>query len=135
MDIEYFISSLDCERLENLLESAPLAVRAKCVSLQAKLSLATILSPDSMPDDVVSMNSVVDFEIAHSSDVFSMTLVYPREVTGTPTTLSVLAPIGTALLGSPCDVKVPYVPGNRGKSWVRALNIRYQPERNGDLHR
>lgn len=135
MDIEYFISSLDCERLEKLIDSAPLPVREKSSSLQTKLSQATILSPDSMPDDVVSMNSVVDFQIAHSRDVFSMTLVYPREVMGTPTTLSVMAPIGTALLGSPCDVKVPYDPGNSGKSWVRVLNIRYQPERNGDLHR
>ncbi|GGX41843.1 nucleoside diphosphate kinase regulator [Saccharospirillum salsuginis] len=135
MDIEFVISSLDCERLESLIDSAPATVQRNTVELQKKLANATIVPPSSVPGDVVSMNSVVEFELIDSGEPFEMTLVYPREVNGTQSTLSVFAPIGTALLGCRRDAEVSFDHGNGKTSRIRVINIYYQPESSGDMHR
>jgi len=45
------------------------------------------------------MNSTVRFTIAESGEEFRLTLVYPKDVGGEHERISVLAPVGSALLG------------------------------------
>ena len=52
-----------------------------------------------MPEDVVTMNSTVRVRDLETGEVDTYTLVYPHEADIEENKLSVLAPVGTALLG------------------------------------
>ena len=81
------------------------------------------------------MNSTVRFALEDSGEEFSYTLVYPRDVDGSEGRISVLAPVGSALLGLSTGDRISW-PGPGGKPIsVRIVEVVYQPERAGDLHR
>ena len=58
-----------------------------------------IVDPSELPPDVVAMNSTVWFRDLDSDEIEKYTLVYPAEADVVQDRISVLAPIGTALLG------------------------------------
>ena len=93
------ISTRDLARLEQLLETQPAAACAGLEALEAELSRAEIVSPEQMPADVVTMNATVCFQLAGASQPFTLTLVYPDEMDNSQDRLSILAPVGSALLG------------------------------------
>lgn len=93
------ISSLDVERIEKLLESLPAGAFPGRNALEEELARAEIVEPKDLPPTVVTMNSTVRFEVESSSEEFRLTLVYPKDVDASGTTISILAPVGSALLG------------------------------------
>jgi regulator of nucleoside diphosphate kinase len=96
------ISSTDHEQLLKLIHSARFDRRIDAQTLndlEGELVRANIAAPHEMPRDVVSMNSTVWFRDLDSDEVESYTLVVPREADVDRLRISVLAPIGTALLG------------------------------------
>lgn len=126
------VSSLDLERLEALLAGLPAG--AEAAALQDELDRADVVAPGQLPPDVVSMNSTVRFEIEESGEHFTRTLVYPRDAGGADA-VSILAPVGSALLGLKVGDAIEW-PGPGGKPLaVRIVEIVYQPERAGELHR
>jgi regulator of nucleoside diphosphate kinase len=125
------ISSLDMQRLEGLL--ATLAPATPGIeALEAELTRAEVRDPQSMPATVVTMNSVVRFEIEESGESFELALRYPRDA-GVPGTVSILAPLGSALLGLNVGQSIEWtLPGGKVSS-VRVVDISYQPERAGNF--
>ena len=104
-------------------------------NLQRELERAEVVAPEEIPPDVVTMNSTVRFAIEGSGQDFSLTLVYPKDVGGEPDRISVLAPIGSALLGLSVGDELEW-PRPGGGMWkVRVIDVVYQPERSGELHR
>ena len=88
-----------------------------------------------MPPDVVTMNSTVRFKMPSSGNEFCLTLVYPKDVQGDESKISVLAPVGSALLGLKVGDSIAW-PGPTGRTIeVEILEVVYQPERAGELHR
>ena len=89
-----------------------------------------------MPPTLVTMNSTVRFSIAGGqAEGFRLTLVYSKDVTTDGRTISVLAPVGSALLGlSQGDHMERPRPGG-GTFDVRIEGLDYQPESASDLHR
>jgi regulator of nucleoside diphosphate kinase len=82
----------------------------------------------------VTMNSVVTFEDENSSDELTVSLVYPSGA-GAPGTVSIFAPVGNALLGMAVGQHIEWpMPDGRTRR-LRVLEIEYQPESAGDLHR
>lgn len=67
--------------------------------LVEELDAATVLAEMDVPDDVVRMNSVVSFIDDSTKEVKEVQVVYPGEVGRTIWGVSVLAPIGAALIG------------------------------------
>lgn len=129
------VSSLDLERLEALLDSLGPRSGPEIAALRGELERAEIVDPDDMPPTVVTMNSTVRFQVENSDDTFEMTLCYPRESGGEPHKLSILAPMGSALLGLSVGQTIDWpLPGKRTVR-VRILEVTYQPERAGDLGR
>jgi regulator of nucleoside diphosphate kinase len=64
-----------------------------------------------------------------------LTLVYPRDADGSAHKVSVLAPVGSALLGLRVGETIDWpMPGGRSAR-LQVLAIRYQPEAAGELHR
>lgn len=67
--------------------------------LEAELDRARIVSASRVPDGVITMNSTVVVEDLDSGRHHLYELVLPREANIDANKISVLAPIGTALLG------------------------------------
>ena len=129
------VSSLDLERIEQLLEASPHRDSAGAESLRRELSRASIVVPAEMPRDVVTMNSTALVEDEGNGERRELTLVYPREVDGSPNKVSVFAPVGSAMLGLRIGQSIDWqVPGGR-QLRLRVVAITYQPEASGELHR
>ena len=124
------ISSLDLDRIEQLLGNHP-----QHLALQEELDRAEIRDPADMPPDVVTMNSTVRFKMQNSGSEFCLTLVYPKDAQGDESKISVLAPVGSALLGLSVGQTIDWTaPGGR-KLRLRVTAVHYQPEAAGDFHR
>ena len=129
------VSSLDMERLEHLLDSLPSAQAGTRAALLEELARAELVEPGEMPADVVTMNSRVRFVLDGGPDEFDMALAYPKDVDGAPDKLSVLTPVGNALLGLKVGDSIAWTRPDGGRFEVTVREIVYQPERAGELHR
>lgn len=129
------ISSLDAERLEQMLDSLGNRQIPGQEELQAELDRANIVEPAKMPHDVVTMNSTVTFRMEPSGTEFALTLVYPKDIDDGTGKISVLAPVGSALLGLREGDEMSWPRPGGGSLKVRILSVTYQPERSGELHR
>ena len=95
--------------------------------LEQELDRAQIVSPSQVPEDVVTMNSRVRVKDVETGEDKTYTLVFPRDADFAQGKISVLAPIGTAILGYRVgDVIEWRVPGGRRK--LRVEEVMYQPE-------
>jgi regulator of nucleoside diphosphate kinase len=125
------LSRLDLDRIEALLEREAPAGHER---LRAELDRAEVREPRDMPDDVITMNSTARFVDEAGGDEHEMTLVYPRDA-GAPGTVSILAPVGSALLGLRVGQQIDWAgPGGRTLR-LRVLAISYQPEAAREFHR
>lgn len=129
------ISSLDAIRLEKLLESLSDSVFPGKDNLEAELARAEVVDPKEMPSTVVTMNSTVKFEIVSTSKDFYLTLVYPKDVDANGGTISILAPVGSALLGLSQGDEIEWPKPGGGVLHVRIKEVTYQPERSGEYLR
>ncbi len=128
------LSRLDVERIEALLEQ-PIAQGIDTSALEAELERAEVVEPAQMPADVITMNSTARFRDETSGEEHEITLVYPRDADGSHDKVSILAPVGSALLGLRVGAGIEWpLPGGRVVR-LRVLSVRYQPEAAGDLHR
>ncbi|HYH00462.1 MAG TPA: nucleoside diphosphate kinase regulator [Terriglobales bacterium] len=119
----------DMERLRSLLEATRKFHRDReyLAALEEELERAETVPAMSVPRDVVTMNSTVRVKDVESGKETTYTLVFPRDADFTRNRVSVLAPIGTALLGYRAGDVVEW----RMPSGVRHLRIEdvvYQPE-------
>ena len=129
------ISSLDLARIERLLDSLPDQRFPGKRALEQELDRAEVRDPEEMPPHVVTMNSEVRFRLQPSGEEFCLTLVYPKDVNGHTDRISILAPVGSALLGLRVGDVIDWpMPGGRSAR-LHVLAIRYQPEAAGELHR
>jgi len=130
------ITEFDLERLKKLLQEAQYTNYRKSEyleKLQMEISRAEVVSPQDIPDDVITMNSTVCLVDLETGEEEIYTLVFPQNSDLKQGKLSVLAPIGTAMLGYEVgDVFEWEVPA--GKRRLRVEKIIYQPEASGDYH-
>jgi regulator of nucleoside diphosphate kinase len=134
-DTRIVLTSRDFDRLEALLDSLPANAFPGKATLEAELHRAEVVAPEEIPANVVTMNSTVHFKIADSGEDFRLTLVYPKDVDGEADRISVLAPVGSALLGLSVDDELEWPRPGGGVLTVRVVDVLYQPERSGELHR
>lgn len=129
------LSRLDVERIESLLENPALHDAPAAERLHAEFDRAEIVEPRDMPADVVSMNSSADCVDETSNKHYTLTLVYPKDADADAGRISVLAPVGSALLGLRVGQTIDW-PGHGGRALrLKVTAIHYQPESAGDLHR
>ena len=101
-DRPIYVTMLDTLKLRALLRrqtSASLRDQDHMRMLQAEIERAIVVEPDAMPPDVISMGSRVCVRDLVTGASSKYTLVFPEEANVAARRLSVLAPIGTALLG------------------------------------
>ena len=129
------LTSQDLERLEALLEALPSNALPGKEALLSELERAEIVEPDQIPPSVVTMNSTVRFRIDSSGEDYCLTLVYPKDIDDTGKKISILAPVGSALLGLSTGDEIEWPSPGGGTVKVRIVEIIYQPEREGKFYR
>jgi regulator of nucleoside diphosphate kinase len=101
--------------------------------LVGELARAKVVSSKKVPPDVVTMNSKVVLRDVDTSEEMTYSLVFPKDADVDVGAISILAPVGTAILGySEGDVIEWPVPS--GIRRIRIEKILYQPEAAGDFH-
>ncbi|MFU8830903.1 MAG: nucleoside diphosphate kinase regulator [Wenzhouxiangella sp.] len=126
------VSELDMKRLERLLEQCP---RNAAIGLEEELARANVVPSTDLPPTTVSMNSTVEFFVDDPSQTFSLTLVYPKDAAATENSISILSPVGSALLGLAEGDRISWPRPGGGQIDVTIKKVLYQPERAGELHR
>jgi len=116
-----YISREDYTKLRLLLATALHSnASAALQKLREELDRAAIIDPAAFPSDVVTMESTVKFEDLGTSEIEEYTITFPDRADIERKRISILAPIGTALIG--CRV------GDLVKWWtpggIRQLKVR-----------
>lgn len=93
------LSRDDYERLSALVKSAMISAPDVAEILAGEIARAHVLAAGRCPQDVVSMNSEVAFRDEKTGRIQTMRLVYPPESDVSKGRLSVLTPVGAALIG------------------------------------
>jgi regulator of nucleoside diphosphate kinase len=132
---DIIISELDYSRIDNLLRTtAGISTNIKS-ALLTELERAELVAPEQIPANVVTMNSQVKFSVISTGVTFTLKLVYPKDMDDSGNTISILAPVGSAMLGLKEGDEIDWQDGQGGMLQVRIEAIEYQPERAGEYHR
>jgi regulator of nucleoside diphosphate kinase len=124
-----FITQADMKRLQSLIESMK-SSREDLQCLRAELHQAHVVAPTDIPKDVVTMNSKAQVRDLETNEIMTYTLVFPGNANIDDGKISVLAPVGTAMLGHRAGEAFEWhVPA--GPLRLRLEEVLYQPEAAG----
>ncbi|MDF3130177.1 nucleoside diphosphate kinase regulator [Kiritimatiellaeota bacterium B1221] len=131
-----FMTEFDKKRLTELMDVAQefdFKDRNDLKMIQSELERAKVVDSKKIPENVVTMNSRLQFMDLEDNEKSEVTLVFPANANIAEGKLSILSPIGTALLGYAEGDEIEWeVPG--GSRRILIEKILYQPEAAGDLH-
>jgi regulator of nucleoside diphosphate kinase len=101
--------------------------RVEMSSLAAELARAEIVDAHDIPPDVITMNSRAELLDLDTGERMEFTLVFPNEADIEASKISILAPLGTAMLGyrvgDEFEWNVPYAVRR-----LKVIAVRFQPE-------
>jgi regulator of nucleoside diphosphate kinase len=134
-DKRLVITEADFDRLNHLVESPRYrsSHAMLLVALREELDRGTVVAPGRVPKGVVTMHSRVRIRDVQDDEAETYTLVYPDEADINQGKLSVLAPLGTALLGTRVGDVVEF-DAPAGTRRLKVERVLYQPEAAGDFH-
>jgi regulator of nucleoside diphosphate kinase len=131
-----YVTEFDHKRLLDLLDAESAfgtRNRSDLIGLQNELARAHIVSAQAIPPDVITMNSKVTLVDLSLDEEMTYVLVFPADADATQDRISILAPIGTAMLGYKVgDAFEWQVPDGLRKLKVKA--VLYQPEASGNYN-
>ena len=131
-----YMTEFDMERIRRLLDGTRVwsaKDRDFLQDLEQELDRAVVVSPQEVPADVVTMNSQVRVLDLDAGKEMVLRLVFPSDADYENGRVSVIAPVGTALLGYRAGDTVEWkVPG--GVRRLKIESVLYQPEAAGDYH-
>jgi regulator of nucleoside diphosphate kinase len=133
---DIMVTDQDVVRITRVVAGLPHVQRAAAVAaaLEGELARARVVPSMQMPGDVVTMNTRLVFEDVDSGVSQEAVLVYPDHEDLRHGRLSVLGPVGSALLGlrvgQSIDWQLPLAELKR----YRIVSVLYQPEAAGDFH-
>lgn len=128
------ITQADAAKLRDLIRDTHIpgqALNPHLVALNAELDRAVIIDSREIPADVITMNSQAHLEDMETGEEMRFTLVFPESADSQQGKISILAPVGTAMLGYRAgDVFEMQTPGGVRK--LKIVRVLYQPEASGD---
>ncbi len=126
---QIYLTQNDLDRLMKLVEAD---AGKRLGKLESELVRANVVPREKMPKDVVTMNSRVIFQNETTGERREVTLVYPMNADIGAGKISVLVPIGTALLGLRVGQSIDWeLPGGE-KQRYRIVEVPFQPEAAGE---
>ena len=125
------LTRLDVQRLEQLIDRMDDKLPG-VIALQAELDRAEdVVGHDEVPAGVVTMNSSVHCREQRSGKDYHLTLVYPKDANADEGKISILAPVGSALLGLQVGQHIDW-PAPGGKTLkLELLSVEGQPKDGG----
>jgi len=129
-----YITELDYNRLSGLIDRTRErngTDREYLNNLEAELDRAEIVERQDIPRDVITMRSKVRLKDLVSGESNTYSLVFPTEADSAEGKISVLAPIGTAILGYRQGDTIEW-PVPSGLRKLKVEEVIYQPEAAGD---
>ncbi len=134
-DQTIYITQADAEKIRVLLwEAGASDYRGSpyLKQLRQELDRAVIVEPQNIPSDVITMNSTAVLADAETGEEMIYTLVFPDQADLAQGKISILAPIGTAMLGYRVGSSFEWdTPG--GKRSLRVARVTFQPEASGNF--
>jgi len=128
-----YITTFDLDRLTDLIEAYRHSAHQKKIPieiLEKELERAEIVDPKKIPADVITMNSTAYLKDLNTGEEIIWTLVFPKDAKAEDHRISVMAPIGMALLGYRVGDVIEWgVPG--GTRRLKVMQTLYQPEASG----
>jgi regulator of nucleoside diphosphate kinase len=127
-------SSVDKDRLLTSVGSALnswVTYTPNLESFRSSLRLSDALAPQDVPADMITMNSRFVVGDPDGEATTSYTLVFPEDADEDPSKLTVLSPMGMALLGARPGDTVNWISA-AGPGSTTVIAILYQPESAGD---
>ena len=101
--------------------------RAELDGLEEEVKRAKIVAPEAVPPDVITMNSRAELLDLHTGERMDFTVVFPDEADLDTGKISVLAPVGTGMLGyrvgDSFERRAPH-----GVRRLKVMAVTYQPE-------
>jgi regulator of nucleoside diphosphate kinase len=119
-----YLTQDDLERLSRLID----AQGGRYAKLEGEMARAVVVPRAEIPRDVVTMNSRVVFENETTGERREVTLVYPADADIDAGKISVLVPVGTALLGLRVGQSIDWQLPSGDKHRYRVIEVPYQPE-------
>jgi regulator of nucleoside diphosphate kinase len=132
-----YITARDAEKLHDLIWKAQRTEYRHSTYLQmlsGELARAVIVEENAVPPDVITMNTEVSLVDIDTGEEMLFTLVFPEEADPIQGKISVLAPIGTAMLGYRVGDDFEWETPD-GKRKFHVEKVIYQPEASGDASR
>ncbi len=103
-------------------------------NLEIELDRAKIVSDNEIPEDLVTMNSKIRFLNIQENKEMIITIVYPSDANFAEGKVSVLASLGSAMIGLRVNQEINWLfPDGKTKT-LKVLQVIYQPEANGHWH-
>jgi len=132
-----YLTEFDVKRLKGLIKFAEERWDKRVLrylrELDEELDRADIVKAEEIPTDVITMNSSFRVHDMDSGEESVYTLVFPANADSANGKISILAPVGTAMLGYRVGDTVEWeVPG--GLKRLKIEEIVYQPEAEGNYH-
>ncbi len=125
------LTDADFERLAHLVDAFGPELLDAIDGLEAELGRARVVPSREVPPDVVTMNSRVRYVDESDGAVRELTIVYPKAADAAEARVSVLAPVGAALLGLRVGQSIEWpLPDGRRKRY-RVVDVPFQPEAAG----
>jgi len=131
-----YITDFDLKRLRETISiwrRSDFTRRNDLQELEEVLNRGLLISSRNVPGDVITMNSTACLIDLDTGEELVYTLVFPKDADIQQNKISVLAPIGTAMLGYSIGEIFEW----RVPDGVRRLKVKellYQPETSGDYH-
>ncbi|MFA6318158.1 MAG: nucleoside diphosphate kinase regulator [Elusimicrobiota bacterium] len=130
------VTDADAKKLRDLIFRARAygsVEQGALAGLERELDRAAVVDPKTIPPDTVTMNSKFRVRDLDSGDEYVFSLVYPDDADISEGRLSVLAPVGTGLLGYRAGDTVVW-PVPAGVRRLKIEGVLYQPEASGDFN-
>ncbi len=102
------LSAEDYRQLSLLADAARNKAPDLSAELAEEIARAHVLADGRHPDQTVCMNSEVEFRDDSTGRTQTVTLVYPQDADISQRKVSVLTPVGTALIGLRCGSSITW---------------------------
>jgi regulator of nucleoside diphosphate kinase len=123
-----YLTRQDYNRLRKLVESAKKTRREtipQFARFVQELDTAIVLDPDEMPDNVITIHSRVGYTLGGTANINHVRLGFPAQTSEHPENVSILSPLGLALIGEPEGAELDYVaPG--GTFQLRITSVEHE---------
>lgn len=131
MENVILITEKDLTRIQHILKFQK---SSDFESLEFELERATIIKDEEVPADLVTMNTKLKFLNVQDNKEMIITIVYPSDSNFSEGKISVLAPLGSALIGLRVGQEIDWTFPDGKNKILKILEIIYQPEAHEQWH-